>query len=567
MENQTDACPPRRPDAGARQPAPAHLDDMLDSLSDGFMSMDRAWRFTYLNHTAERYLQQKRENLLGREIWQCFPELADSDYGRVYRQTAATGQPGRHTDYYAPLGTWFEVRSFAHDDGITVLFRDVTCDHQHEAQLEFEANHDYLTGLPNRRKCMEVLSRAVAEAASADCTRGTSLAVLFIDLDHFKEFNDVCGHAVGDELLCEFANRLLAMLDPAVFASRVGGDKFILLLRSTTESAAVALGHAVLAELATPFDAGGRSVSLSASIGIALLRDASESAETLLSHADTAMYAAKSSGRFRVRMFDEALDRGIRDRLALRMDLRGAFAAKQFELHFQPQIALADASLVGAEALLRWRHPERGLLAPPAFLDVLLDSPYEETLVDWLINAVCAQIGAWRCMGLRDLRISVNLSARQLLAVGLVENILRIAKAHDVSPAMLDVEVTEDSLINDFEKATSVLVALKQAGISTSLDDFGCGYSSLSYLVRLPIDTLKIDRLFILALVESEKASAVIRGIVGLAQSLGMKTVAEGVENQLQVAQLRDAGCDVIQGYLISCPLAPDAFAEYMLRR
>ncbi|MTV51128.1 EAL domain-containing protein [Massilia buxea] len=537
---------------------------MLDSLSDGFMSMDRSWRFTYLNHTAERYLQQKRENLLDRDIWQCFPELADSDYGRVYRQTAATGQPGRHTDYYAPLKTWFEVRSFAHDEGITVLFRDVTCDHQHEAQLEFEANHDYLTGLPNRRKCMEVLSHAATEAACADLTRGVSLAVLFIDLDHFKEVNDACGHAVGDGLLRDFANRLLAMLEPAVFAAHVGGDKFVLLLSNTTESAAEALGHAVLREFVTPFEAGGRVVSLSASIGIALLREASESAETLLSHADTAMYAAKSSGRARVRMFDEALDRGMRDRLALRMDLREAFAAKQFELHFQPQLALADAAPVGAEALLRWRHPERGLLAPAAFLEVLLDSTYEQTLVDWLINAVCEQIGAWRRLGVCNLRIGFNLSARQLLATGLVDKILRIASAHDVSPAMLDVEVTEDSLISDMEKATSVLAALKQAGISTSLDDFGSGYSSLGYLVRLPIDTLKIDRSFVQALVVSEKASAVIRGIVGLARSLGMKTVAEGVETERQAAELKDAGCDVIQGYLISRPLPSHALAEFM---
>jgi len=566
MQNQTHSSPPRSLDCITRTPAPAHLADMLDSLSDGFMSMDRSWRFTYLNLTAERYLQQERKNLLGREIWQCFPELAESNYGRVYLETAATGQPGRHTDYYAPLKTWFEVRSFAHDDGITVLFRDVTYDHQHEAQLEFEANHDYLTGMPNRRKCMEVLTRMVAEAACADFTDGASLAVLFIDLDHFKEVNDAFGHSVGDGLLRDFAKRLLASLEPAIFASRVGGDKFMLLCSNTTASAADALAHAVLGDFATPFDAGGRSVSLSASIGIALLREASESAETLLSHADTAMYAAKASGRFRVRMFDEALDRGMRDRLALRMDIRGAFAARQFELHFQPQTALSDASAVGAEALLRWRHPERGLLAPGAFLDVLLNSPYEEKLVDWLVNAVCEHICAWRRLGMRDLRISINLSPRQLLIVGLVDKILDIAKAHGVSPAMLDVEVTEDSLLSDIEKARSVLVALRQAGIATSLDDFGSGYSSLGYLVRLPIDTLKIDRSFVQALVVSEKASAVIRGVVGLARSLGMRTVAEGVENQLQVAELRDAGCDVIQGYLISRPLESDAFAKYMLQ-
>lgn len=529
------------------------------------MSLDKSWRFTYLNNTAERYLRQERKNLLGRDIWQCYPDLVDSGYFRIYQRTAATGLPGCHTDYYAPLGTWFEARSFQHDDGITVLFRDVTQEHEHAAQLEFEAGHDYLTGLANRRKCMEVLSHAVAEAASLGLTDGASLALLFIDLDHLKEVNDAFSHAVGDELLRGFAKRLLAILEPAVFAARVGGDEFVLLLRNTTESAAEAFAHSVLNVLAVPFDACGRSISLSASVGIALLREEPESAAALLSHADTAMYAAKSSGGFQVRTYDAALDRGVRDRAALRIDLRKAFAGNQFELHFQPQMALSDTSLIGAEALLRWRHPERGLLTPYAFLDLLLDSPYEGTLVEWLLNEVCQHIGTWRRMGVIVPRISLNLSARQLLGVGLTDRILHIARAYDISPAMLDIEVTEDSLVSDIEKATSVLAALKQAGVSTSLDDFGAGYSSLSYLVRLPIDTLKIDKAFVRALVESEKASAVIRGIVGLARSLGMKTIAEGVEHQSQLEELKDAGCDSVQGYLISRPLNSEAFVEFML--
>jgi diguanylate cyclase (GGDEF)-like protein len=539
---------------------------MLDSLSDGFMSIDKSWRFTYLNNTAERYLRQERKNLLGRDIWQCYPDLVGSGYHRIYHQTAETGLPGRHTGYYAPLDTWFEARSFHHDDGITVLFRDVTREYEHAAQLEFEASHDYLTGLANRRKCMEELSHAVAVAvaASPGFTHDATLAVLFIDLDHFKEVNDAFGHAIGDELLRGFAKRLLGILEPAFFAARVGGDEFVLLLRNTTESSAEAFAHSVFNMLAVPFEACGRSISLSASIGIALLRKGTESAEALLSHADTAMYAAKSSGRFHVRTYDAALDRGVRDRVALRIDLPEAFAANQFELHFQPQIASLDASLIGAEALLRWRHPERGLLTPYAFLDVLLESPYEGALVEWLLNAVCQHIGAWRRMGLSVPRVSLNLSPRQLLGVGLVDRILNIARAHDISPAMLDIEVTEDSLVSDIEKATSVLAALKQAGVYTSLDDFGAGYSSLSYLVRLPIDTIKIDKSFVQALVDSEKALAVIRGIVGLARSLGMKTIAEGVEYQRQAEELKAAGCDSIQGYLISRPLNSEAFAEFM---
>jgi EAL domain-containing protein (putative c-di-GMP-specific phosphodiesterase class I) len=248
------------------------------------------------------------------------------------------------------------------------------------------------------------------------------------------------------------------------------------------------------------------------------------------------------------------------------MDLREAFEANQFELHFQPQISLTNNSAIGVEALLRWRHPGRGLLTPHAFLAVLLESPYEGALVEWLLDAVCRHIAEWRRQGIYIPRVSLNLSARQLLSVGLTDKILHIATKYDVSPAMLDIEVTEDSLVSDIEKATSILSALKQAGISTSLDDFGSGYSSLGYLVRLPIDTLKIDKSFVRALAESQKASTVIRGIVGLARSLGMKTIAEGVECQHQAEELKDAGCDAIQGYLVSRPLDSKAVAEFMLR-
>lgn len=539
---------------------------MLDSLSDGFMSIDKSWRFTYLNDTAERYLQQDRQNLLGRDIWQCYPDLVGSGYYRIYQQTAATGVPGRHTAYYAPLRTWFEARSFRHDEGITVLFRDVTGQHEHAAQLEFEATHDYLTGLPNRRKCMETLAGAVADAGLSSAGKGARVAVLFIDLDHLKDVNDAFGHAVGDALLRAFANRLNTLVEPTCFAARVGGDEFVLVLRNTSESAAQACARAVLDTLAAPFETGDRSLLLSASIGIALLGAKPESAEALLSQADTAMYAAKSSGDLHIRVYDAALDRGMRDRLALRSELGAAFSTNQFELHFQPQIALADGSLAGVEALLRWRHPERGLLTPDAFLALLLDSSYEGHLADWLFDAVCRQIAVWQQLGVTVPRTSLNLSPRQLLDKGLADRILDAARRHRVCPTLLDIEITEDGLLGDIDMATSVLAALKGAGISTSLDDFGAGYSSLSYLVRLPVDTLKIDRSFVRELLASEKASAVIRSIVGLARALGMKTIAEGVEHQHQADALKDAGCDCIQGYLISRPLTAEAFLEFMRR-
>ncbi|MGT2434110.1 putative bifunctional diguanylate cyclase/phosphodiesterase (plasmid) [Cupriavidus basilensis] len=567
MNSQTNRRASARSNAVAAQAEPAHLNAMLDSLTDGFMSVNQSWRFTYLNQTAERLLRRDRNDLLGRGIWDCYPDLMESGYYRVYHEAAASGQPGSHTEYYAPLATWFEARAFPHDEGITILFRDVTREHEHAAQLEYQAGHDHLTGLINRRLCMEMMSGAVTEAVFRPGTDDTGLAVLFLDLDHFKEVNDAFGHTVGDAVLREVAARLRRFTTPSTFSARVGGDEFILVLRDGSEGAAEVLARAVQAEVARPLQVCGRCVSLGASIGIALMTDAGESAEALLAQADTAMYAAKSAGRFQLRVYHRELQQGLRDRLALRGDLHSAFASNQLELHFQPQVATADGSLVGAEALLRWRHPVRGLLAPAAFLDVILDSPMEGALTEWVIDAACRHLGEWLAQGIPVPRISVNLSARQLVAPGLPDTVVRVTRAYGVPPTMLDVEVTENSLMSDVEKASSVLDALKQAGVSTSLDDFGSGYSSLAYLVRLPIDTLKIDKSFVWALGEAPRAMAVISATIGLARSLGMSTLAEGVETEAQRQALAAQGCDAIQGYLVSRPLSSDVFAAFVSAR
>lgn len=564
MEPRTPSEPCSSADVSMTDPAPAHLAEMLDSLSDGFMSIDKSWRFTYLNQTAERYLQQEGKNLLGRDIWECYPDLVGSGYHRAYQHTALTGEPDSYTGYYVPLDTWFEARSFRHDDGITVLFRDVTRVHRYAEQLQYDADHDVLTGLANRRKCMETLAHAVTAPTVPSAPDEVSVAVLFIDLDHLKDVNDAFGHRVGDDLLREFAKRLLALPQCGVFAARVGGDEFVLLIPETTLPAAQACARDVLNALAVPFALCGRSIFLSASIGIALDHASAGSAETLLSRADAAMYAAKSAGGLQSRVYDAALDHGIRDRAALRAELGAAFSNNEFELHFQPQCTLADASPFGAEALIRWRHPKRGLLLPASFLSLLLQAPYENRLVEWLLDSAYGQIRAWQQTGLKVPKISVNLSARQLLDVGLAEKILRFASKHAVSPGMVDIEITEDSLIADVDTATRVLESLKQAGISTSLDDFGVGYSSLSYLVRLPIDTLKIDRSIVTALGSGDKAFAVIRGIVSLAGSLGIKTIAEGVEHENQADALRAIGCDAMQGYLFSRPLNAEAFERFV---
>jgi len=518
----------------------------------------------HVNPAAERLLRRSRQDLIGQALWDSCPDLVATGYYEACRTALQTDSPASHTGYYAPLACWYEARAFPSAGGVAVLLRDVSREREAAAQLKYQATHDYLTGLPNRRQCMETLSGAIADAAPGLTAQNPSLAVLFLDLDRFKEVNDAFGHAEGDLLLCDVAERLRRFLTPSIFCARVGGDEFLLVLRDTNERAAEALANSILNALSRPSDIHGRSVSLGACIGIAMLNSPGESAEMLLNYADAAMYAAKSAGRFQVRLYHRELMQGLGARLSLRGDIQGALTHNQFELHFQPQISMHDGSLCGAEALLRWRHPTRGLLGPAAFLDVILDSPLESALTEWVANATCQHISEWLADDLPVPRISFNLSARQLVAPDLAGTIVRLAQAHGVPPALLDVEVTENSLMSDVEKASGILMELRQAGISASLDDFGSGYSSLAYLVRLPIDTLKIDQSFVWALGKMPTATAVIRGVVRLAHSLGMRTLAEGVETEAQRQMLIEEGCDAMQGFLFSRALPAGAFAALL---
>ncbi|MDR3382022.1 sensor domain-containing protein [Cupriavidus basilensis] len=570
------ASPATTPPAGA---LPTHLAAMLDRVADGVMSLDREWRFAYVNQTMARWLKRSRADLDGRGIWECCPDLIGSAYYRTFHEAAASGASSTCTAYFAPLACWFEARAFPDANGLTVLFRDVSRERQQSAQLEYHADHDYLTGLPNRRRCTQVLARAVAQAAEqaaqAQATvlpadtesqapqvpQAAGVVVLFVDLDRFKEVNDAFGHAVGDTLLCKVAERFRALLAPSAFVARVGGDEFVFILRDARPGQAERFAGAILAGVSQPFQVDGHTLLLGASVGIAQWPEAGDTADTLLNHADAAMYAAKAAGRFQFRVFHRDLAQGLRQRLQLRADLHAAMADDQLVLHFQPQWSLPDGRLAGAEALLRWQHPTRGLLPPAAFLDVLLESPLEPAVGLWVMRAVCRQIAAWRRAGLTVPRISLNLSARQLVMPGLAGLLADLAREHEVPCGLLDVEVTEDTLMTDLDSAAAALGELGRCGISASLDDFGSGYSSLAYLTRLPVATLKIDKSFVAVLGTTPEALAVIRGVIALARSLGMRTLAEGVETRVQQRLLAEEGCDAAQGYLLGRPMPATDFA------
>ncbi|WP_249205392.1 EAL domain-containing protein [Achromobacter sp. Marseille-Q0513] len=561
MKPESNAPVPFRPEAGLPATDPAASQAMLDSLSDPFIWLDPEWRVRYLNPAAARLLRRSLGELAGHNVWDSYPDLAGSGYHDACRAVAATGQPAAHTGYYAPLASWFEARAFPARDGIVLVLRDVSHVHAKISQLRYQATHDFLTGLPNRRQFMDTLSGAIAEAAAGLGRQRTLLAVLFLDLDRFKEVNDTFGHAEGDALLRDVAERLRRFQTPSIFCARAGGDEFALVLRDTSERAAEALANSLLNLLSMPHQIHGRSVSLGASIGIATMNSPADSADVLLDYADAAMYAAKAAGRSQVRVYRHELSPGLQERNALRGDIQAALDGNQFELHFQPQVDMRDGSICGAEALLRWRHPSRGLLGPASFLDVLLDSPQELALTEWVVDTACWHLSEWLTVGLPIPKVCFNLSARQLLAPNLAATLVRLCQSHGVPPALLEVEITENTLMGNVDQATAALRELRQAGISASLDDFGSGQASMAYLMQVPISTLKIDKSFVWALGAVSTATAVIRGIVWLAHSLGMRTLAEGVETEAQRQLLQDEGCDAMQGYLFSRPLPPAAFA------
>ena len=421
-------------------------------------------------------------------------------------------------------------------------------------ELAHRASHDSLTGLANRRGLHEHLD-AVLSAGAPDA----AAAVLFVDLDHFKDINDSLGHEAGDELLCRAAERLRAHAGPATLVARQGGDEFVLVLPGATLDAAVDAARAVVRSLGEPFRVRGAEHVLGASVGVALAPSDGRTREELLRCADIALYAAKAAGRGRHAVFSPELDAAARERVRLQSGLRQALERGEFVLYYQPRIEPLAGRITSAEALLRWQHPQRGLLLPEAFIELAEETALIEGLGAWVIDEACAQMARWREQGLHLRRVSVNVSPRQLVSGQLPAQVRAALERHALPPQALELEVTESLLTGNVGQAVAQLAELRDLGVSIALDDFGTGYSSMAMLQQLPIDVMKIDRAFVRDLgragAEGEGALAIIRAIVAMARSLGLHLVAEGVETAAQAAVLQDMGCDEFQGFLYGRPV------------
>jgi diguanylate cyclase (GGDEF)-like protein len=431
---------------------------------------------------------------------------------------------------------------------------------QQKTDLEKLALHDILTDLPNRLLFRELAQGAVA-AAQRD---GRKLALLFIDLDRFKAINDTLGHAAGDQVLQTVAQRLRAAARSADVVCRHSGDEFLVLLRDTASVDDIAvMAERLLRAVDAPMHVQDREVSVSASIGIALYPDDSADHEALVCHADTAMYAAKNLGRARYSFFRSEFNTELQSHLAVEQELRRALRNEEFVLHYQPQVAAEDGRLIGCEALIRWQHPERGLVPPLQFIALAEQCGLISDLGAWAVHRACRQMAEWREQGVPFGTVAVNVSAAEFRHHRLIDTVTQAMQAHGVRPEELELEITESVLMTDTDTTQRIVDHLQELGIGLAIDDFGTGYSSLAYLKRLWPGKLKIDRSFMRDLPGDADDRVLVLAIIRLAHALGVGVVAEGVETTEQRAFLRESGCDVLQGYLISRPQPAALFAEF----
>jgi diguanylate cyclase (GGDEF)-like protein/PAS domain S-box-containing protein len=431
-----------------------------------------------------------------------------------------------------------------------------------EERVRHLAHHDALTDLPNRFSLQERLGQAMNFARRS----GQALALMLIDLDNFKSINDTLGHQTGDKLLIEVARRLTQSVRNSDIVARLGGDEFVVVLPDLDDPADAAhVADKILMAVSQPYQIDGNKLRTSPSIGICLFPDDAAQSEDLMKKADVAMYHAKAQGRGNYQFFTAELQQATLRRIAIENELRAAVERRQFELHYQPQLDLRTGRLSGVEALVRWRHPERGLIPPAEFIPTAEETGLIAPLGDWVLQEACRQLAAWQARGLSGLRMSVNLSAHQFLDPRLPQRIQEILAASGLSPEDLDLEVTESMSMHTPEDTVTMMEALTAHGMTLSIDDFGTGYSSLSYLKMFPIRTLKIDRSFVSDIETDPNDAQICDVAVLLAHKLELEAVAEGVETEAQLKHLLSIGCEKVQGYLISRPL-PAENAETFIR-
>ncbi|MBA4344849.1 MAG: hypothetical protein C0423_22130 [Methylibium sp.] len=550
-----------------------HTQAILDNMVDGVITIDVRGIISSFNPAASRIFGYSPEEVIGRNVSVLMPEPDASHHDGYLRNYMQGHQPrvigvGRDVDGRRKSGNIFPmslaVSRVEHQGEVMFigLTRDITERKKAEAQIERLAFYDPLTSLPNRRLLLDRLGQALSSSQRS----GRRGAILFIDLDNFKSLNDTHGHGMGDRLLLSIAQRLQSALRAQDSVARWGGDEFVVLLqdlgpdRDTAARHAEAAGEKLLRVLGQPHQLDEHVHHSTPSIGIVLWGDAPISSDELLKHADHAMYQAKAAGRNQLCFFDPVTQAAMAERTALEADLRLALEREQLDLHYQPQVD-RDGLLIGAEALLRWRHPERGWISPAVFIPLAEQTGLISQLGEWVIEQACLRLWQWAGDAqLGPLTLAVNVSVHQFRQKGFL-GLMQQQLARSGAPTeKLKLEITESALANDIESMIQLMDALRQQGLRLSLDDFGTGYSSLAYLKRLPLTQLKIDKSFVDDLLTDADDRAIAHAVIQLGENLGLNVLAEGVETEAQRQMLLELGCHAFQGYLFSRPLPLDAF-------
>jgi len=547
----------------------------LESIGDGVITTDMDSKVTYLNPIAERMTGWTLAEAKGRPILEVFRILNESTRKLAANPVDVVLAHGtvcgiaNHTIVISKTGKEFAIEDSAapiinvdgNMIGVVLVFHDVSEAKHMAEKMSYLAEHDFLTDLPNRL----LLTDRITQALNMARRKNTRVGILYLDLDHFKKVNDTLGHDVGDQLLMMLSKKLQACLRNMDTISRQGGDEFVILLTEFDSPAIpVTIANKLLEATCKAFQIGAHELNVSASIGISMYPEDGDSADALMKNADAAMYYAKSLGRNNFQFFTKQLSAKIAEQVDLENSLLRAVNQHEFKLVYQPKILLETGEIIGAEALIRWEHPEKGLVSPDIFIPIAEDTGLIKLIGKWVLSEACEQNKRWQQAGLPVIPVAINVSAVELKQADYLQQVSKILMQSGLEAQYLELEVTERVAIDGNDEGIRDLLALKEMGVRLSIDDFGTGYSSLSYLKRLPVDSVKIDKSFVRDIQSDANDAAIVTAIIKMSHSLGFSVIAEGVETSAQLQFLKEAECDEIQGYFISRPLSAENFANLL---